>query len=143
MSKAVYFKGVRLWQHLRYWNAYANRTGEMAFQGVKQAGIHLNPESPNFNREITVHTTIEPVTAIDDLSQQATVHAAILQKEVGLLAVSDSLGDLAWVEDITQKGSVSGAETAGAGVPDTTSWCASQPRGSGSCRSSTPARPGT
>jgi len=116
VAKAVYFKGVRLWENLRYWTGAAQRTGEMTFQGVKQTNVSLNPESPNFNREITVHTTIAPVTAVDDLSVQATVHAALLQEEKRLLAVADSLGDLAWVEDTDQKASVSGAETAGAGV---------------------------
>lgn len=116
MAKAVYFHGVRLWENLRYWTVSASRQGEMAFLGVKQSLSSLNPESPNFIRDINVFCEVAPVSATDDLSVQATIHAALMQKETQLIGVADELGDLSWVEDITQKGNVSGSETAGSAV---------------------------
>jgi len=116
MAKAVYFKGVRLWENLRWWHEAAPRQGESVALGVEQQNALLVPDSPNFLRSIEVTTEVAPVSATDDLSLQATIHAALMQERIRLHAVADSLGDLAWVEDDSQYATVTNSETAGSGV---------------------------
>ena len=108
MSKVVLWNGVLLWQSLRWWDPQDNRTGAMARQGVFQTRVKNVPDSPNFDGVITVRTCIDKVTPLPGISAQGTFRIGMDQVAARLRGGGSSLGDLAWVDDVSRLASVVG-----------------------------------
>lgn len=116
MTRAVYYKGVRLWQHLQWIDPNASRTGASRKMGVTRTNGKLEPSSPNWIRDLSVYCQIDPVTALSGLTDPATLYASMLHEEARLIAVSKTVGSLAYVESLEQKADVSASFAAGSQV---------------------------
>lgn len=127
MATACFFNGVRLWQNAKTLRAVPSAQGAAAKTGMSRIRGRVNNRSPNHLYDITVFTSIPPVTQISaNYGRQATHHLYNLQVQKMLVEQSRSFGHLAWVVDDSKKLSVASAATGGPNVSVTfsnfTAW---------------------
>lgn len=119
-ERAVYFKGIHLWQHFQYWTPIGARGDDTQHLGVGRLRELNNPRSPNFGSDIEVHTHVDKTDAHGDLSLATTLELLWLQLAEELQDNAASLGDLAWVDDPDRKADVTvGPYAPGSNVPIT------------------------
>lgn len=116
-NKAVFFKGIRLWKGLKYWRPVPASQAQGDKAGISRKLGRLSHRSPNFLYDIIVHTSVPPVTAIGDLGRQESLNVTMLQVLKALVEASTPPGDLAWVQDITEKLDITGVTPPGS-YPD-------------------------
>lgn len=116
MSTICCFNGVKLWQNAKTLRAEpSSQIGRVAGLGKKKGRI--KPRSPNALYDITVFTSIPPVTEISTLvGRQATHHLEVLQTQARLVAEGRSYGYVSWIVDESHKLDVTNSETGGTGV---------------------------
>ena len=116
--RAAYYKGVRLWEALQEMPPWAQRTGSMDHEGVRQRNKKANPQSPNFERSIKVRCVVEERSenAVAGYRTGVSIENTLLDVEDRLRDVATSDGWLAYCDEHTKQAAVSGNETAGSNV---------------------------
>lgn len=114
-TKAAFYKGVRLFQNLQGWeptpsSESARRTGVLRSLG------EIVAESPNHFIDLSVLCAVRPVTASSPMDRQTTFNVLMDQVLDRLISVNAALGPVAWCQDDTQYGTVSGSHSAGSSV---------------------------
>lgn len=112
-SKVAFFNGHRLWQDLKHWKPTPVRAGPARKMGLARRLGTLNAKSPNYFYEVSVHTSVHPVTAVSDLGRQETFNLQLLQVMENLIEASTEPGYLSWCQDNTEYVTVSGVTPPG------------------------------
>ena len=100
MSTCCYFNGVRLWKNASTLRANPRTSGAMSKIGLGKKRARMYPRSPNALYDISVMTSVPPVTQISaTVGRQATHHLYMLQTEALLVDQGRGYGHLAWVVD--------------------------------------------
>lgn len=109
--------GVRLWKNAKTLRAMPAAQGATVKGGMSKKRGRVSNRSPNHLYEITVFTSIPPVTQISAAyGRQATHHLYNLQTQAALVGQSRTYGHLAWVVDDDVKQDVASPATGGAAV---------------------------
>lgn len=121
------YNGVRLWKNAMTLRAVPAANGAVAKAGMSKKRGRVNNRSPNNLWEITVMTSIPPVTEISSAyGRQATHHLYMLQIGSQLIDQSRSFGHLSWVVDDDYKQDVASVSGSGAATDVTldsfTNW---------------------
>ena len=117
MATAAFANGVRLWKNAMTLRAVPAAQGAATKGGQSRKHGRVSNRSPNFLWDITVMTSIPPVTQINsDYGRQATHHLYMLQTGAQLVAQSKTLIHLAWVVDDSVTQDVNANATGGAAV---------------------------
>lgn len=118
--RVCFYKGVRLGVSFKHWKPIPTPGAEGVKQGASRLHGAINPRSPNFIWDIMVATSsAKPMTTLagsHDAGPQVAFNMLVLRILRALLAVSQTLGDLALIQDETEFLTVN---VAGAAAPDT------------------------
>lgn len=114
MARAYYHKGLRLFDVAQEAPAWAARTGAMVQDGLHQTYPAVNPESPNFQRAITVRTVVPPIREnVLDFALEDSIENTLHKVEEFLIANAGSAGHLAWCPDNRRRCAVTTGAAAG------------------------------
>lgn len=116
--RRAFWKGVWLWEALQEMPGFAERGGELEFEGVRQDWKHANPESPCGVRPLSVRCVVEEkdVDAAPGYETATAIENTLHAVEALLLANWTSAGPLCYCENHERKAAISGDETAGSNV---------------------------
>ena len=115
MTKAAFFKGIKLWQHFQGWTLSPSGEGGRRVGVGRTRGLVV-PFSPNWLTSISAQCSIRPVTAVDDEDRQTAFNIGLSQMVDALILASTSLGPLTWCGDDAQVAAVNAGASAGSGV---------------------------
>lgn len=114
LKSLAFFNGVRLWEYAITLRAPPLPGNEVRKGGLSRPRGLLNPRSRGFVCEPYVVTSVEPQTAVGDLSRQVTKTLQMLQTQDLLIGQSQTLGYLSWVQHEEEFVEVDGIVAGGA-----------------------------